>query len=375
MAASVFRDALLQKPRTFFKRGAMRRFWRMTVICMVLGLGLGYAFSCSKPTKPEEPKGVRLYVVEGWTNNIYVFDPQSKELLDSLDADYTLLMALSPDGQYLFTTHDAPPAPGRQVMKKVQTETLEIVGEMPKIGEMVFLEQGEILLRQGSGGLEFIDPISFQVTRVDSIALGGLASADTVGFILGVNSWGQLTAYDFRNKQVLDADSIYLSDGAMVRAAVLALHPSGKNGFGIFRDSYQRSWFIDFTTPNLEIKYVYQLFLYFGDMVEAPDGRYVIFNDPGDVWHGYREDKLYIYDVAGQQMLRIFDLDTLSVMQEYPDAYPNSVGFSPDGATAYFGLAYGPILVYDMKSLEFIDQIQPAFDDWAPGSFVVGYKP
>ena len=275
----------------------MRHFWRISAIMLLLGLSLGYALSCSKPTKPQDPKGLRLYVIDGSTNNIYVFDPESKTLLDSMYADYSNGLALSPDGQFLFTTHDAPPMPGRQVLKKVQTETLEIVGEMPGIGQLLFLEQGEVLLRNGFDVLDYIDPISFQITDSDSIRLGRTGSADTLGFIVGRDSNRQLTTYDFRNKQVLDADSVIFPDGAFALSSHLALHPSGQRGFGIFRDSYQRAWFIDFTTPNLEIEFAYQIYHYFGDIAVSPDGRYVLFNDPGNPWYGTSRHEFYVYDV------------------------------------------------------------------------------
>gem|GEM_PF-5215096 len=74
----------------------MRRFWPMTAIGLVLAVGLGYALSCSSPTRPKEPKDLRLYVTEGWTNNIYVFNPESKTLLDSIYADYPLAWCYRP---------------------------------------------------------------------------------------------------------------------------------------------------------------------------------------------------------------------------------------------------------------------------------------
>ncbi|MFH2001216.1 MAG: hypothetical protein ABIK28_16155, partial [Planctomycetota bacterium] len=361
----------------FFTRGTMRRFWRMTVICLIVGLGLSYVFSCSKPTKPIQPKGMRLYWREFWTQNIYVFDPQSKELLDSIKDDYTLLMVLSPNGKDLFTTHDAPPAPGTQTLRKTQTETLEVVGEMPGIGLLLFLKQGEILLRGGLDKIDYIDPVSFQITDTDSIAFYSIASADTAGLIIGsgLSSDWLMTAYNLRNKQILASDSIFIPNGSAVHGISLALHPSGQRGFGIFRDTYQQAWFIDFTVPDFEIEYTYQLYHYSGKIAVSPEGRYVLFNDPGDVWHGDPEDKLFIYDVTGRQMLQVIDLDTLSISQEYPDAFPGSIGFSPDGSTAYFGLTFGPILIYDIENQEFIDLIHPPFNESAPTSFVVGYEP
>jgi len=356
----------------------MRRFWPMTAIGLVLAVGLGYALSCSSPTRPKEPKDLRLYVTEGWTNNIYVFNPESKTLLDSIYADYPIGMVLSPDGKYLFTAHDAPPAPGRQVLKKIQTATLEIVGEMPRIGEMVFLEHGGILLRQGSGGLEFIDPISFQVTRVDSIVLGGLASSDTLGFVLGVDSWGRLTAYDYREKKILAADSIYFPAGVLLRGMSLALHPCGRNGFGIFRDPYQRAWFLQYTIPELRIEFTYQLVYGFGDIAVSPDGQYVLFNDPGDPWHGSSLHKFYVYDVAQQQISRIFDTDTLALLQEFPNSLIGDIIFSPDGSMAYASSgtdwAYGPILCFDMEQLEFTDEFHINYE-WTPGLLAVGTEP
>ena len=366
------------KKRTVLSEGsAMRRYWRVTAMSLVLAVSLGYALSCSRPTKPKEPKGLRLYVIDGSTNNIYVFDPKNKTLLDSMYADYCNGLILSEDGEYLFTTHDAPPMPGRQVLKKVQTETLEIVGEMPGIGQLLFLEQGEVLLRQGLDKIDYIDPISFQITDSDSISLGRIGSFDTLGFIVGRDPDNQLTTYDFRNKQVLDADSVVFPDGGFALSSTLALHPSGQHGFGIFRDSYQRAWFIDFTTPNIEIEFAFQIHHYFGDVAVSPDGRYVLFNDPGDPWHGNSRHEFYVYDVSEQRIIHIIRTDTLALMQAFPGGRTESIAFSPDGSAAYVSCGLsgeGPILYFDMINMAFTDEIHTNLD-WTPCCPVVGYEP
>lgn len=323
---------------------------------------------------------MRLYVVEGWTSNIYVFDPVSKTLLDSMYADYANGLALSPDGQHLFTTHDAPPMPGRQVLKKVQTETLEIVGEMPGIGQLLFLEQGEILLRRRRSTLEYINPTTFQISEIDSIALRGIAASDTTGLIIGAGTgsdWRTI-AYDFRNKRILAADSIRLPDGAIAHGMCMAFHPSGQYGFGIFRDSYQRAWFMEFSIPTLEIEIALQLVYEYGDLAVSPDGRHVLFNDPGDPWRGNPLHRFYIYSVHQRQITHLINTDTLTLLRDFPDALAASIDFSPDGNKAYVSCgnnaATGPILYFDMEQLRFVDELHAGFD-WNPGSFAVGYEP
>jgi len=358
----------------------MRRFWRMTVMCLVVGLGLGYAFSCSSPTKPKEPKGLRLYVNEGWTNNIYVFDPETKTLSDSMYSDYAIGIILSPDGEYLFTTHDAPPAPGRQVLKKIRTKDFEIVGEMDGIGAMNWLEGGEILLRRRSRVIDYIDPVSLNVERSDSIAFRELAAADTLGFVIGtgVGSDWRLIMYNFRNKQIIAADSIYIPNGALAYGLNLAMSRNGDRGFGIFRDSYQGSWFLEFTIPGFDVQTAFQLAYPYGEIAISPDNRYVLFSDPGDPWHGSALHKFAVYDAAQQQIIHVIDTDTLTLLQYFPDALIASITFSPHGSIAFMSCgnngATGPILYFDMKKFEFTDELHVDFG-WCPGTITVGYKP
>jgi DNA-binding beta-propeller fold protein YncE len=363
----------------FFKRGAMRRFRRMTVICLGLGIGLGYALSCSSPTKPTEPKGLRLYASEAVTKNLYVFDAKSGELLDSIPNGQTINMLLSADGQYLYSDHYDDD--WNATTRKTATKSLALVGEVSGGGQLVFLDQGSLILRPHSDNVEYFDAATLALVGIDSVGMrmGTVASADTVGFVIGVGENERLIAYDFRNKQILAADSIILPDNAFARGMQFALHPTGERGFGIFRDSFQRVWFIGFKTPSLELEIFHQLVFPFGDIAVSPDGRYVLFDDPGDVPHGYPVKMFFVFDNVEQKMARIIDTDTLSLFGGLPWPSVSTIDFSPDGTEAYVstggnGWATGPVIVFDMGKLEFVRKIDMPFE-WMPDPIVVGHEP
>jgi len=243
------------------------------------------------------------------------------------------------------------------------------------------LEEETIILRSEGDYIEYLDPATLAVIGIDTIGIrsGTVAAADTVGFIIGRDEHLRLIAYDFRNKQVLAADSIILPDNAFARGMQFALHPTGKQGFGIFRDSFQRSWFIGFKTPSLELEVFYQLVFPFGDVAVSPDGKYVLFDDPGDVPHGYPVKMFFVYDNIQREMARIIDTDTLSLFGGLPWPHVSTIGFSPDGSEAYVstggnGWATGPVIVFDMEKLEFVRRIDMPFE-WMPDPIVVGPEP
>ncbi|MCP4707586.1 MAG: hypothetical protein GY869_03090, partial [Planctomycetes bacterium] len=178
------------------------------------------------------------------------------------------------------------------------------------------------------------------------------------------------------NKQILAADSVFLPGGSFAHGMRFALSPTGVRGFGIFGDSQHRAWFIGFKTPSLELEVFYQLVFKFGYIAVSPNGRYVLFDDPGDVSHGYPVKMFFVYDNTEQEMVRIIDTDTLSLFEGLPFPAVSTIDFSPDGTEAYVstggnGWATGPVIVFDMDKLEFVRKIDMPFE-WAPDPIVVG---
>ena len=114
----------------------MRRYWRLTVICLMLGGGLGYGASCCKPTKPQEPKGLRLYASEAVTKNLYVFDAKTGELLDSIPGGQAINFLLSADGEYLYSDHYDDD--WNATTRKTATKSLAQVGEITGGGISIF---------------------------------------------------------------------------------------------------------------------------------------------------------------------------------------------------------------------------------------------
>jgi len=345
----------------------------------MLGGGLGYGASCCKPTKHEEPKGLRLYAADALTRNLYIFDAQTGELLDSLPDYNTGELLLNSSGQYLYTVHfdDDWNATTRKTDMRLLAQVAQAAGG----SQLVFLENETLILRPHSDNVEYLDAATLALVGIDSVGMrmGTVASVDTVGFVIGIGENERLIAYDFRNKRILAADSVVLSDSAFAYGMAFALSPSGKQGFGIFGDSRSRAWFIGFKTPSLELEVFYQLVFRFGDVAVSPDGRYVLFDDPGDVPHGYIVGMFFVYDNVERKMARIIDTDTLSLFGGVPWPCVTTIDFSPDGTEAYVstggnGWATGPVIVFDMEKLEFVRKIDMPFE-WMPDPIVVGTEP
>jgi len=342
--------------------------------CGLLAAGL----SCAKKvTKHVEPPGVRLYIGDQITENIYVFDAISHELVDSLPDQSPLHMTISQDGQYIYT-YDYRAAGGNH-MKKLAASPLGEVARLPIKAVPVLVESGQLLLVADFDTLRYVDPVSFQVIDKDTITLLPIFGSDTVGFVLGSDMDHRLIAYDYRRKMVITSEQKSLPDGAKLRSFWLGLHPSGTEGYGLFKDSYSRSWFITFQTPSLELRNLYQIVLPYGQIAVSPDGRYVLFHDPGNVMLEYPVGNFYVYDIGTEQVVRIVDMDTVTMAGVF-GSNTSFMDFSPDGAKAYISTGdwgSGPVLIFDMDRLAFMDRIDCPYGcgKWLPDPMVVGPEP
>ncbi len=356
-----------------------RGFVTAGIICLLTACLL---VSCNdKPTKHDEPKGIRLYASDAVTKNLYVLNAETGELLDSIPNGRSTNLLLSSDGQYIYSNHDDNFTNYRT--RKTSAKTLQPVAETPGASQLVFLENESLILRPHSDNVEFLDAATLSLVGIDSVGFlaGSVASADTVGFIIGNGEHNRLTAYDFRYKRILAADSVILPDNTFAYGLAFALTPSGKHGFGIFRDTRNRAWFIGFKTPSLELEVFYQLVFPYGDIAVSPDGRYVLFDDPGYVPPGYIVGMFFVYDAIEQQMGRIIDIDTLSLFGGISRPCVTTIDFSPAGTEAYVstggnGWATGPVLVFDIHTLAFnrkVDIDKPF--EWMPDPIVVGPEP
>jgi len=355
----------------------MRLMWRLSLVVALCAGILASLLSCAKKsTKPEEKKGLRLYTGGCPPIGLYAIDLETREVVDSLREGGGSPKVISRDGRLLFGNTG-------YATIKFATHPLHEVARLAGGGGLNFIEDGTILLRSRTastgpsapvtGALEFIDPVSLKVTRVDSIPAYSVGSADTVGFVIFKDPQDRVVAYDFRNQRVLDADSIYIPDGEHAIPFHLALHPAGTQGYGLFGDSYYRAWFIVFKTPSLELEEFYQLAHPFGDVAVSPDGGYVLFDDPGDTWHGYPGAGFFVYDVQARTAREI----TIPVQRAV--ATPSDIVFSPDGTKAYVSCGAAtdvtiPVMVFDMAKLEFVDSVEVSCV-WAPGTIAVGPEP
>ena len=343
----------------------MRLMWRLSLVVALCAGILASVLSCTKkPTKPKENPGLRLYISDVVASCIYAIDPDVDSVLDSLPDVDVLWMEISPDGKWLYGLNARRTA---QSLLKIDTRTMEIAARREIVGGggLALVDGGATLFRAAGGLLEFIDPETWEVRDTASLTLRDLASADTVSFVIGVSA-PYVTCYNYLQKRVISAVGPFGIPGRP--SAVigdLSLHPSGKFGYGVIRDTPYEGWFVAFDTPSLAIKYIYPLSYDWGRAEPSPDGRYVLVTDPGPVMAPPTiTGHFFVFDVAANQIVKIVDTDTLTLLEE--TERPAAVGeivYSPDGAVAYIstgagGSAQGPVLVFDMGKLEFVQCIR-----------------
>jgi hypothetical protein len=328
---------------------------RMAIAVTCIGIFLVLGLSCSKkPTKPVEPMGLRMYLGDIRTNNLYAYDLETDSTLDSIGNMFPIDMILSDDGRWLYVTHYLHQV--NQGTAKISTATFEVVATRPDWGwSLIFVDHGRLMIRQNPGCLDFIDPVSFELLDRDSVSFGTIATSDGANYIIARHSKRSLVTYDYEKKQITDTDSLHFPP-----ATYLAFHPSGNAGYGIFTGANYTGWFIAFTTPDLEIKYTFLLEKSTGTCRVTPDEKLVLITDCWDMFYG-TAGNLYVYDIAANEVTKTIRTDTLALTDSFSVAL-TQIEFSPDGDLAYIatgagGVMPGPVLIFDMETLSFIDRI------------------
>jgi hypothetical protein len=343
----------------------MNRICRMIipVACTAGFLILG--LSCSKkPTKPSEPPRLRLFLGDARTNNLYAYDLETDSVLDSIGNMFPIDMVLSDDGKWLYVTHYLHEV--NQGTAKINTATFEIVATQPDWGwNQAFVDDDRLLIRQNPGCLDFIDPVSFELLDRDSTSLNAIAATDAANYLIGWNSKRGLVTYDYKQKKIILADSLHYS-----AAGFLTFHPSGNAGFGIFSGPMHSGWFVAFSTPDLEHKYSFHLEKNSGTCRVTPDGEYVLITDSWNMFDGVTGN-LYVYYVAANKVIETIRTDTLALTDSFAAAL-TQIEFSQDGSLAYIatggrGAIPGPVLIFEIETLSFIDRI----DLWPESETVI----
>lgn len=349
----------------------MRRFRRMTVICLVLVIALAYAFSCSKPTKPEEPRGLRLYVVDNQTTNLYAIDPEADSVLDSLPNMVLADMVLSRDGSWLYAT--AFDYIDHHILK-INTRILEITDRFDgAAGSLTFLDNERILMRSLLDSVQFIDPQTFELNRVDRIELLPGASRDTLDFVVGYSRDLGMVVYDYIHGGVIAGNRENFAGPNHV-----SIHPSGHEGYAVMTGT--GGWFVAFSVPDLVEKFRFGLNSSNGECAPSPDGRLVLVSDPGRLPVGPPVGDLLIYDVAAGEITQRISTDTLTMLDPLYAGAISQIEYSPDGSTAFIstgcgGFAAGPVLIFDMERLAFVGQVVMPHEGLRIGKIAVGYMP
>jgi len=348
------------------------------VFAMAVAIGLNI-FCSKKPTKPRVDVGVRLYVFDNHTTNLYVIDPDGDSAVDSLGEMYPMSVALAPDGKSLYVQNLAPGYVAHTY--KIQTAPLQIIGELGQFGgTLAFVRSGEILLRDTFSQLDYIDPKTFVISATDSLGLRELATSDTVSFVVGVGSDGSTVCYDFERKEILSSDSLRLAGRPVAIVNHLSLHPSGKEGYAITHDSPELGWFFVFETPILKLKYSYRLQSFRGETAPSPDGSHVLVSDPGPLPSPPTTiGDLFVYNVTAQKVVKVIHTDTLALV-DYPPVAVSQMDYSPDGKIAYIstgsrGASTGPVLIFDMEKLAFVDRVHMPHEALRIGEIAVGPAP
>jgi len=298
------------------------------------------------------------------TNNLYAYDLETDSVLDSIGNMFPIDIVLSDDGKWLYVTHYLHQV--NQGTAKINTATFEIVATQPDWGwNLVFVDHGRLLIRQNPGCLDFIDPVSFELLDRDSTSFGAIAATDAANYIIGRHAKRSLVTYDYKQKEITLTDSLHFPP-----ATYLTFHPSGDAGYGIFTGPYYTGWFIAFSTPDLDIIYTFLLEKSTGTCRVTPDGKHVLITDSWDMFYG-TTGNLYIYDVAANEVIKTIRTDTLALTDSFSVAL-TQIEFSPDGNLAYIatgarGVMPGPVLIFDIETLSFIDRI----DLWSESETVI----
>jgi len=345
---------------------------------LVIGTIIGFNIFCSKkPTKPDVEAGLRLYVADCQTTNLYVIDPLGDSVLDSIPEMYPNWLLLTRDGKWFCMMNQRPD--GFRV-QKYDAVSLDLVGERAVDGGyLAFVEREKTLLRAGSDIMEYIDPQTFAVVDIDSIRLRHIASADTVSFIVATDTAYQVICYAFGEKRFLSAARLALPSRPPCVVNWLSLAPSGREGYAIMHDSPVGGWFVVIDTPSLELKYWYRLQSFRGEAAPSPDGRYVLVTDPGDLPSPPTLiGDLFVYDVAANEIVKVIHTDTLTLTGWR--AAVSQMAYSPDGKLAFISTgsrcaSTGPVLVFDMEKLAFIDRVVMPHEVLSVGNVAAGPAP
>jgi len=273
-------------------------------------------------------------------------------------------IVLSDDGKWLYVTHYLHQV--NQGTAKINTATFEIVATQPDWGwKLVFVDHGRLMIRQNPGCLDFVDPVSFELLDRDSTSFGAIAATDAANYLIGWHPKRGLVTYDYDRREITLADSLHYS-----AAGFLTFHPSGNAGYGIFSGPQHSGWFVAFSTPDLEHKYSFHLEKNTGTCRVTPDGEYVLITDSWNMFDGVTGN-LYVYYVAANEVIKTIRTDTLALTDSFSVAL-TQIEFSPDGEIAYiaaggWGAKRGPVLVFDIETLAFIDRI----DIWSESETVI----
>lgn len=287
--------------------------WTLTILA-------GFVIACSD--KGNNPKPVKdlIYVHGTQAGVIYILDADSLAIIDSIPdigyhVGYVDDMAVTPDGQWLFTTGEGKSTQDNLV-RKINAFTKETVATLqtPHRGRFSLLDEGS-LLRWGSydcynddlellaevASFPAVDTSTSELCRPDGVRAG----LTIAGAIRGENririetTHPRTTVAEFAVKKI---DGTGVSDVYEV-----ALHPGYDRVSAVVRGGGY--WFIVIDVATGETIYQHALTTGNGEIAINSVGTIAVVTDAGRPWFGEYVGTADIVDLVSLQLLKRFEPD------------------------------------------------------------------
>jgi hypothetical protein len=148
------------------------RYASIKTVILIAGGILGlcvYFVACdgNNPVVPDEPKDYVAYFRDGCVNGSYYgYHPATRQLDTFMIPAHALWqLAVSADGKRLY-------AHGEESIGVVDIETIELLEELPYVGEIAFSPDNQLVAIQGFG-LHILSTTDYSVFFEDTISVSG----------------------------------------------------------------------------------------------------------------------------------------------------------------------------------------------------------
>jgi hypothetical protein len=314
----------------------MHKFVVMLMVSVIVAM---FAVSCDDdcPTCPPPPQEeiVSDYNVYlgGYPHSIYVYNTKEMALIDSLDpvAPGTLQnLVVSGDGRYLLLSYNEP-APGGVLVYDL--ETRDTVKTLPPGEVLEVSNTGKYIMHSIPGRTDFLDGQTLDTVFTFPFSVGASRFSLDDSKLYCIFDHHYIHIYDLATR-TLDTSFMY-ADNEGRTPWIYRMQPDATGRKLYFAVTYEPYvYYLLAYSMDLDSTTMYYRLIGppYGDMRITPDGRQILYSDPGDLFFEMPSSNyVFFFDPETDAIISIVDAGH-SVMNETSNGFmPGMLAITPDG--------------------------------------------